>query len=186
MTTAVLQSQVPVLAALPRASRCCARGGRSISTSRAIPSGFWALDLYLGKRPARAGNAWYIRPGGGRRRACQDPRAPRCRWRTVRHREYGVERAALSAAAQGTAHLAAGCNNRGWRRDQLRMPAVGAEPTGVLKFADGSSVKADLVIGADGINSRVRDSLDMLQWRKAGRAIRLSHHDPARAWGGRR
>jgi 2-polyprenyl-6-methoxyphenol hydroxylase-like FAD-dependent oxidoreductase len=46
------------------------------------------------------------------------------------------------------------------------MPAVGADPAGILKFADGSSVKADLVIGADGINSPVRDSLDMLQWRK--------------------
>jgi 2-polyprenyl-6-methoxyphenol hydroxylase-like FAD-dependent oxidoreductase len=45
-------------------------------------------------------------------------------------------------------------------------PAVGADPSGVLKFADGTSVKADLVIGADGINSRVRDSLNMLQWRK--------------------
>jgi 2-polyprenyl-6-methoxyphenol hydroxylase-like FAD-dependent oxidoreductase len=46
------------------------------------------------------------------------------------------------------------------------MPSIGADPSGILKFADGTSVKADLVIGADGINSRVRDSLDMLQWRK--------------------
>jgi 2-polyprenyl-6-methoxyphenol hydroxylase-like FAD-dependent oxidoreductase len=46
------------------------------------------------------------------------------------------------------------------------MPAVGAEASGILKFADGTSTKADLVIGADGINSRVRDSLDMLEWRK--------------------
>jgi 2-polyprenyl-6-methoxyphenol hydroxylase-like FAD-dependent oxidoreductase len=46
------------------------------------------------------------------------------------------------------------------------MPSIGADPSGILKFADGTSVKADLVIGADGINSRVRDSLGMLQWRK--------------------
>jgi 2-polyprenyl-6-methoxyphenol hydroxylase-like FAD-dependent oxidoreductase len=46
------------------------------------------------------------------------------------------------------------------------MPSIGADPSGILKFADGSSVKADLVIGADGINSRVRDSLDMLEWRR--------------------
>src|SRR6266700_5134888 len=37
------------------------------------------------------------------------------------------------------------------------MPSIGADPSGILKFADGTSVKADLVIGADGINSRVRD-----------------------------
>jgi 2-polyprenyl-6-methoxyphenol hydroxylase-like FAD-dependent oxidoreductase len=43
---------------------------------------------------------------------------------------------------------------------------AGAEPSGVLKFSDGSEERAELVIGADGINSRVRDSLGMLQWRK--------------------
>jgi 2-polyprenyl-6-methoxyphenol hydroxylase-like FAD-dependent oxidoreductase len=43
---------------------------------------------------------------------------------------------------------------------------VGADPTGSVTFSDGSRVEADLVVGADGINSRVRDSLGMLQWRK--------------------
>jgi 2-polyprenyl-6-methoxyphenol hydroxylase-like FAD-dependent oxidoreductase len=46
------------------------------------------------------------------------------------------------------------------------MPAVGADPAGILNFADGSTARADLVIGADGINSRVRHSLGMLRWRK--------------------
>jgi 2-polyprenyl-6-methoxyphenol hydroxylase-like FAD-dependent oxidoreductase len=46
------------------------------------------------------------------------------------------------------------------------MPAVGADPAGILNFADGSTARADLVIGADGINSRVRDSLGMLRCRK--------------------
>jgi 2-polyprenyl-6-methoxyphenol hydroxylase-like FAD-dependent oxidoreductase len=45
--------------------------------------------------------------------------------------------------------------------------AVGAEPEGVLNFADGSRVRADLVIGAEGINSAVRDSLGLLRWRRA-------------------
>ena len=45
--------------------------------------------------------------------------------------------------------------------------AVAAEPEGVLRFADGASVRADLVIGADGINSAVRDSLGLLRWRRA-------------------
>ena len=44
--------------------------------------------------------------------------------------------------------------------------AVGATPGGELVLAGGARRKADLVIGADGINSRVRDSLDLLLYRK--------------------
>jgi 2-polyprenyl-6-methoxyphenol hydroxylase-like FAD-dependent oxidoreductase len=46
---------------------------------------------------------------------------------------------------------------------------VAAAPDGTMSFEDGSSVRADLVIGADGINSRIRDSLGLLKWRKAAR-----------------
>jgi 2-methyl-3-hydroxypyridine 5-carboxylic acid dioxygenase len=38
--------------------------------------------------------------------------------------------------------------------------AVGADPSGELLMADGRRLKADLVIGADGVKSAVRDSLD--------------------------
>lgn len=38
---------------------------------------------------------------------------------------------------------------------------TGADPKGALLFADGSRVEADLVIGADGLHSRVRDSLQL-------------------------
>jgi 2-polyprenyl-6-methoxyphenol hydroxylase-like FAD-dependent oxidoreductase len=44
--------------------------------------------------------------------------------------------------------------------------AVAAEPDGVLHFADGGAARADLAIGADGINSTVRDSLGLLRWRR--------------------
>ncbi len=44
--------------------------------------------------------------------------------------------------------------------------AVGATAEGELILADGTRRKADLVVGADGINSRVRDSLDLLMYRK--------------------
>ena len=45
--------------------------------------------------------------------------------------------------------------------------AVSADPAGRLDFADGSSVAADLVVAADGINSPIRDGLDLLRWRHA-------------------
>lgn len=44
--------------------------------------------------------------------------------------------------------------------------AVSADPCGRLHFADGSSVTADLVVAADGINSPIRDGLDLLRWRR--------------------
>ena len=40
--------------------------------------------------------------------------------------------------------------------------AAGATPDGELTLADGRRLKADLVIGADGSNSRLRDSLRLL------------------------
>jgi len=53
--------------------------------------------------------------------------------------------------------------------------AVSASPEGELTFEDGRTVKADLVIGADGVHSRVRDSMGLLRHKRALRdgAIRL-------------
>jgi 2-polyprenyl-6-methoxyphenol hydroxylase-like FAD-dependent oxidoreductase len=41
----------------------------------------------------------------------------------------------------------------------------GASPGGSLHFSDGSQAEADLVIGADGLHSRVRDSLDLARYK---------------------
>ncbi|WP_139006318.1 FAD-dependent oxidoreductase [Arthrobacter crystallopoietes] len=41
----------------------------------------------------------------------------------------------------------------------------GASPSGTLHFSDGSQADADLVIGADGLHSRVRDSLDLARYK---------------------
>jgi 2-polyprenyl-6-methoxyphenol hydroxylase-like FAD-dependent oxidoreductase len=44
--------------------------------------------------------------------------------------------------------------------------AIGAVADGTLVLSDGSTVKADLVIGADGTGSRLRDGLGLLAKRK--------------------
>ena len=49
-----------------------------------------------------------------------------------------------------------------------RSEVVGAEPEGVLLTGDGGRHAADLVIGADGIHSRVRDSLGLRKERNTG------------------
>jgi 2-polyprenyl-6-methoxyphenol hydroxylase-like FAD-dependent oxidoreductase len=44
--------------------------------------------------------------------------------------------------------------------------ATGATPVGALTLADGRSLKADLIVGADGSNSRLRESLGLLSKHK--------------------
>ncbi|MCU1671190.1 MAG: FAD-dependent monooxygenase [Blastococcus sp.] len=39
--------------------------------------------------------------------------------------------------------------------------AASADPSGVLHMSDGEEVKADLVVAADGVNSRIRESLKL-------------------------
>jgi len=53
--------------------------------------------------------------------------------------------------------------------------AIGADPSGALLLEGGGRVEADLVVGADGVHSRVRDSLGLLRSRKehVDGAIRL-------------
>ncbi len=41
--------------------------------------------------------------------------------------------------------------------------AVAARPDGTVEFADGSTVRADVVVAADGVHSRIREGLDLTQ-----------------------
>ncbi len=44
--------------------------------------------------------------------------------------------------------------------------ALGAEPEGILLAAKGRKHRADLVVGADGVRSKIRDSLGQPVWRE--------------------
>lgn len=44
-----------------------------------------------------------------------------------------------------------------------RRTALGASPDGTVEFVDGSSIRADVVVAADGVHSRIRDGLDLMQ-----------------------
>jgi len=48
----------------------------------------------------------------------------------------------------------------------LNSEGISATPEGELRLADGSSLKADLVVAADGVNSRLRDALDLVDVRR--------------------
>ncbi len=49
--------------------------------------------------------------------------------------------------------------------------AVAAHPDGYLHLSDGTSLRADLIVAADGVNSSIRDSLGLLKWRLSARQI---------------
>jgi 2-polyprenyl-6-methoxyphenol hydroxylase-like FAD-dependent oxidoreductase len=48
----------------------------------------------------------------------------------------------------------------------LNSEGVSATPEGELRLANGSAVKADLIVAADGVNSRLRDALELVEVRR--------------------
>jgi len=48
---------------------------------------------------------------------------------------------------------------------RFNAPVAGARPEGALLLEDGSERRADLVVAADGINSKIRDALGLLEER---------------------
>jgi len=64
---------------------------------------------------------------------------------------------------------------------QFNSRAIGADPDGRLEFANGRRVRADLIVGADGINSVIRDSPRPAEGAPRPPPIRLPGSDKARA-----
>ena len=96
---------------------------------------------------------------------------------TDRSRMFCITRQQLLAAILGAAE-------RAGVEIVTGSTATAARPEGVLITEDGREWPADLVIGADGINSKVRDSLGLLKSRKphVDGAIRvLVPHEPGYA-----
>ncbi|HUE45846.1 MAG TPA: NAD(P)/FAD-dependent oxidoreductase [Aestuariivirgaceae bacterium] len=79
-------------------------------------------------------------------------------------REYGTRMVTLTRQHLYDAVLAAA--QRAGVEIFTGSEAVGAEPAGILHTADGRSHRADLVIGADGVKSCVRDSLGFAMQRE--------------------
>src|SRR5215831_18050958 len=81
------------------------------------------------------------------------------RWDTTASRVYSIVRqrvidALAAAARRAGAEIVTG------------SAGVGATPQGELLLSDGSRVTADLIVAADGVNSRLRDALGLLRKRK--------------------
>lgn len=77
------------------------------------------------------------------------------RWRTMTRPH--LHRALLSAATREGVEVVAGSE------------VVGADPHGSITLASGETLPADLVVGADGVRSRVRDSIGFQQERTKSR-----------------
>ena len=88
---------------------------------------------------------------------------------------WGQSGRVYSILRQRLINALAECAERAGATIVTASQGVGATPDGRLSFADGSSIEADLVIAADGVNSRLRDTLGLLASRKAlpDGAIRL-------------
>ena len=99
---------------------------------------------------------------GGARARLRETRDQHDRLLSVHHwdiRVYGVLRqrmidALAAAARRAGAHIVTGSES------------VAATPEGELQLADGQRLKADLIVAADGVNSRIRDALGLVSRRR--------------------
>jgi 2-methyl-3-hydroxypyridine 5-carboxylic acid dioxygenase len=77
------------------------------------------------------------------------------RWRTMTRQH--LYRSILNAAEREGVEI------------EVNSEVAGADPAGVLTLASGQTLHADLVVGADGVGSKVRDSIGFVQDRQKSR-----------------
>jgi 2-polyprenyl-6-methoxyphenol hydroxylase-like FAD-dependent oxidoreductase len=80
------------------------------------------------------------------------------------HRWAGSQ--VFSIVRQNVINALADAATRAGAEIAVNSAASGATPDGALIMADGRHLKADLIVGADGSNSRLRDTLGLLAKRK--------------------
>jgi len=80
------------------------------------------------------------------------------------HRWHGSR--VFSIVRQTVINALAAAATRAGAEIVTNSTATAATPDGELELADGRKLKADLIVGADGSNSRLRDSLGLLAKRK--------------------
>ncbi|MFI5010756.1 MAG: FAD-dependent oxidoreductase [Hyphomicrobiales bacterium] len=86
--------------------------------------------------------------------------------RVVSVHEWDRSGRVFSIVRQRVINALAGAATRYGAEIVTGSEAVAASPTGELRLADGRSFSADLIVGADGCNSRLRDGLDLIATRK--------------------
>src|SRR5262249_16005869 len=85
--------------------------------------------------------------------------------RTVSVHRWGGSRV-YSIVRQTVINALAASARRAALEIEVNSTVTGASAGGELMLADGRRLKADLIVGADGTNSKVRDALGLLAKRK--------------------
>ncbi|MBN8932983.1 MAG: FAD-dependent monooxygenase [Rhizobium pusense] len=168
---------------MPREAHIAGAGIAGLIAAAALAQRGWSVDVYERADNIRnygAGiSCWYnfvrvLKEIGafdeavqhahqGARRVTRDSR-DRVLWVLDKPQENGDFSMALSRGDLLTA--LANAARRSGVRIHLGRNVKGAKADGTLLFEDGSQVKGDLIVGADGVHSKIRDSLDLLQTRK--------------------
>jgi 2-polyprenyl-6-methoxyphenol hydroxylase-like FAD-dependent oxidoreductase len=85
--------------------------------------------------------------------------------RLISSHRWGGQTRVVSVARQQVINALADSARRIGCEIITNSEATGVMPTGELCFSNGNKIRSDLIIAADGVNSKVRDSVELLQSR---------------------
>lgn len=158
-------------------------GIAGLTAAAALAGRGWRVRVHERSADLRAaGSGIYIWENGLRVLAAlgaYDDTVAGCHWGTIResrnqrnevtgvHRfnPQGSERVMTVVRQQLMNALARAATSRGAEL-VFNSHGVAAAADGTVTFADGGTAKADLVVAADGVNSKLRDSLGLLKRRR--------------------